>query len=241
MPRPPAIRPPRKQPSPDELHYVGVDEAGRGPVLGPMVIGICALTDRDRRWCATHNITDSKLIAPERRDKLAEALRERCWYAVAVIQPAEIDEAVKNRSVTLNGLETKYMAQLIHQFHETHPNSPAEIMVDAPVRKTLPFRRLLQYLSGWENLETLKAENEADLWHRHVGAASIIAKAERERLMREITETVGRDIGCGYAHDPLSRTYVESAQPGDPLVRWSWLTATELNFQEPGDHTESML
>jgi len=241
MPRRPAIRPPRKQPSPDELRYVGVDEAGRGPVLGPMVIGICALTDRDRHWCAAHNVTDSKLIAPARRDKLAEALRERCWHAVAVIQPVEIDEAVKNRSVTLNGLETKYMAQLIRQFHETHPDSPSEIMVDAPVRRTLPFRNLLQYMSGWPDINTLKAENEADLWHRHVGAASIIAKAERERLMKEITETIGRDIGCGYAHDPLSRSYVESAKPGDPLVRWSWLTATELNIQEPGDHTESML
>lgn len=228
----PAIRPARKQPARDELRYVGIDEAGRGPVLGPMVIAICALTARDRRWCATHNITDSKLIPANRRDRLAQALRERCWCATATIHPPEIDEAVRNRAVTLNGLETKYMASLIRQFQEAHIGSPAEIMVDAPVRKTLPFRTLLQYMSGWPDIDTLKAENEADLWHRHVGAASIIAKAERERLMRELNETTGRDLGCGYAHDEISRAYVKTALPEDPIVRWSWMTVNNVKNEE---------
>lgn len=236
----PQIRPARKQPLPGDFRYAGVDEAGRGPVLGPMVIGICALTDRDRRWCATHNITDSKLIPPAKRDRLAEELKKRCWHAVAVIEPHEIDRAVKNRSLTLNGLEIKYMARLIHEFHEAHPDSPAEIMVDAPVRKTAHFRNLLQHLSGWPDINTLKAENEADLWHRHVGAASIIAKAERERLMREIKEKLGRDIGCGYAHDPLSRQYVAEAAPDDVLVRWSWMTAGG-RAPEPEDLMNPML
>ncbi|MDD5726652.1 MAG: hypothetical protein PHC53_04610 [Patescibacteria group bacterium] len=239
MKRRPAIRPARKEPSADEFRYVGVDEAGRGPVLGPMVIAICALTDRDRRWCATHNVTDSKLIPPAKRDRLAEALRERCWFATAVIQPPEIDEAVRNRSVTLNGLETKYMAQLIKRFREAHLDSPAEIMVDAPVRKTMPFRQLLSYMSGWTDVASLKAENEADLWHRHVGAASIIAKAERERLMHELTEKIGRDIGCGYAHDSQSLAYVHSAQKDDPHVRWTWLTCGKP--PEPEDFMEPLL
>ena len=174
----PKIGSARKAPQPDEFRYAGVDEAGRGPVLGPMVIAICALTDRDRRWCAVHNVTDSKLIPAQKRDRLAEALKQRCWSSFVVIEPPEIDEAVHNRSVTLNGLEVKYMAELIRRFHEAHPDSPAEIMVDAPVKKTAPFRNLLQHLSGWPNINSLKAENEADLWHRHVGAASIIAKAD---------------------------------------------------------------
>ena len=224
----PNIRPARKLPAPDEFRHVGIDEAGRGPVLGPLVIAICALTDRDKRWCALHNVTDSKLVPVAKRDKLAEALKDRCWSAIRIIYPPEIDEAVRNRSVTLNGLETKYMAELIKQFHEEFPDSPAEIMVDAPVRKTMPFRQLLSYMSGWTDLNSLKAENEADLWHRHVGAASIIAKAERERLMHELCESHKIDLGCGYAHDAKSCEYLAKTQPGDPIVRWSWITAGRL-------------
>ncbi len=237
----PQIGKPRKATNARDFRYAGVDEAGRGPVLGPMVIAICALTERDKRWCAVHNVTDSKLIQPARRDRLAKALMDRCWFATAVIHPPEIDEAVRNRSVTLNGLEYKYMAELIKQFHIAHPDAPAEIMVDAPVRKTLPFRNLLQYLSGWPDINTLKAENEADLWHRHVGAASIIAKYEREKLLKEIKEKINCDIGCGYSHDPLARAYVEKAEQGDPIVRWSWITAAELNIREPEEYTDSML
>ncbi|MFA6161341.1 MAG: hypothetical protein WC766_04160 [Patescibacteria group bacterium] len=239
MSRTVSIKPARKAPSPDDFRYAGVDEAGRGPVVGPMVIAICALTDRDRRWCAVHNVTDSKLIPAAKRDNLAKALKERCWSSIRVIQPQEIDEAVRNRSVTLNGLEVKYMAELIAEFKVAHPNSPAEIMVDAPVRRTLPFRQLLSYMSGWTDIDSLKAENEADLWHRHVGAASIIAKAEREKLMRKLCESVGHNIGCGYPHDALTLDYVRSASPDDPNVRWSWSTAHAVH--SPEDFIDPMM
>lgn len=221
------------------LRRVGVDEAGRGPVIGPMVIAICALTDKDKRWCAEHNVTDSKLIAPAKRDKLADALKQRCWHAMAVIHPPEIDAAVRDRKVTLNGLEIKYMAELIKLFYQTYPETPAEIMIDAPVRKTMPFRRLLAYLSSWPDINTLKAENRADLSYRHVGAASIIAKAQRELLMRELRDELKQDIGCGYAHDPLSVAYVKSAKPGDPYIRWSWMTCRQR--AAPEDHMNALL
>lgn len=222
-----------------EFRQVGVDEAGRGPVIGPMVIAICALTNKDKHWCVKHNVTDSKLIAPAKRERLADALRDRCWHATAVIQPPEIDEAVRDRKVTLNGLEIKYMAELIKLFYQTHPKTPAEIMVDAPVRTTMPFRRLLAYLSAWPDINSLKAENRADLSYRHVGAASIIAKSQRELLMRELRDELGQEIGCGYAHDPLSVAYVKSADPGDPCIRWSWMTCGQR--AKPEDHMDRLL
>lgn len=229
----------RPHPARQDLRRVGVDEAGRGPVIGPMVIAICSLTNKDKYWCAKHNVTDSKLIAPDKRDKLADALKQRCWHATAVIHPPEIDEAVRDRKVTLNGLEIKHMAELIKLFYQAHPETPAEIMIDAPVRKTMPFRRLLAYLSSWPDINTLKAENRADLSYRHVGAASIIAKAQRELFMRELRDKLKQDIGCGYAHDPLSVAYVKSAKPGDPLVRWSWMTCGQHTV--PEDHMNTLL
>lgn len=222
-----------------KFRRVGVDEAGRGPVIGPMVIAICALTDKDEYWCAKHNVTDSKRISPAKRDKLAEALKQRCWHATAVINPPEIDQAVRDRKMTLNGLEIKYMAELIKLYYQAHPKTPAKIMIDAPVRKTLPFRRLLAYMSAWPDINSLKAENRADLSYRHVGAASIIAKSQRELLMRRLKEYLGQDIGCGYAHDPLSVAYVKSAHPGDPCVRWSWTTCGQ--NVKPDDHMNTLL
>ena len=212
----------------NEYRLVGVDEAGRGPVLGPMVIAICALTRRDLRWCNRHGVTDSKAIPSNRRDDLAKALRERCWHQIAVINPPEIDEAVHNRSMTLNGLEIKYMSGLIRLFHEAFPQTDAEIMLDAPTRKTPPFRRMISHLSVWENYTKLKPENFADQNHRHLGAASIRAKTERDRLMRELSISLNYNLGSGYAHDKHSCDYVAQAKKDDPIVRWSWMTASQL-------------
>jgi len=211
---------------PDEYRLIGVDEAGRGPVIGPMVIAICALTERDRRWCVRHNVTDSKAIPAKRRSALAQALRDRCWSDIIVIQPPEIDEAVRNRSMTLNGLEIKYMAELIRRFKQAFPDTPAEIMLDAPTRKTHSFRRMISHLSSWEPFGLLKAENFADQKYRHVGAASILAKTERDRLMSELSQTLNYNLGSGYSHDPLTRRYVASAQKDDPIIRWSWMTTS---------------
>jgi ribonuclease HII len=236
----PGIRKARRSPLLDEYRFVGIDEAGRGPVIGPMVIAICALTARDKRWCAKHGVTDSKLISPKRRDKLAIALRDRCWYKVAIIQPPEIDEAVANRSITLNGLEIKYMAKLIHDFKQTHPLSSAEVMLDAPVRSLNKFRRLLSHLSGWKDINSLKAENKADSRHRHVGAASIIAKSIRDSYVRKIKYELNHNIGSGYSSDKLSRDYVASAQPDNPHIRWSWATCKNLRG-ETNKPTEPLL
>ncbi|MDF1496698.1 MAG: ribonuclease HII [Patescibacteria group bacterium] len=236
----PGIRKARRSPLLDEYRFIGVDEAGRGPVIGPMVIAICALTARDKRWCAKHGVTDSKMVTPKRRDLLAAALRDRCWYKVAIIEPPEIDEAVTNRSITLNGLEIKHMAQLIKDYQTEFPGSPAEIMLDAPVRSLNKFRRLLSHLSGWENIDTLKAENKADSHHRHVGAASIIAKSIRDSHIRKVIYELGYNIGSGYSSDKLARNYVAQAKPGDPHIRWSWATCKNLRIEQ-NESTKSLL
>ncbi|MFZ6014832.1 MAG: ribonuclease HII [Patescibacteria group bacterium] len=225
----PRIRKPRRLAFAEEFRFVGLDEAGRGPVIGPMVIAICALTHRDRRWCVRHNVTDSKKIPAKRRYQLADALRDRCWHKVAVIHPPEIDEAVKNRRLTLNGLEIKYMSRLIEEFLKDHPNSPAQIMLDSPVRKTNNFRNLISHLSGWNDLESLKAENKADLNYRHVGAASIIAKTIRDAHIKKINYLVNCNVGSGYCSDPLTKKFIAAADSGNPHIRWSWATAQKSN------------
>ncbi|MBD3281922.1 ribonuclease HII [Candidatus Uhrbacteria bacterium] len=224
MPKYPGIRRARRAPLLDEYRFIGIDEAGRGPVIGPMVIAACVLTARDKRWCAKHGVTDSKRIPAKRRDQLADALRDRCWHRVAIIQPPEIDTAVTNRGITLNGLESKYMSNLIREFLAEFPDSPAEVMLDSPVRNLTKFRRLLSHLSKWPDINSLKAENKADSRHRHVGAASIIAKSIRDAHVRKIIYELNENIGSGYASDKLARDFVAKAKEGNPHIRWSWAT-----------------
>jgi len=220
----PGIRKARRSARAEEFKFVGIDEAGRGPVIGPMVLAICALTNRDKRWCVKHGVTDSKKIPKKRRDKLADALRDRCWYSVAIIHPPEIDAAVYNRGLTLNGLEIKYMAKLIQDYLISFPNAPTEIMLDAPVKNTTNFKRLLLHLSGWPDSTSLKAQNKADQKFRHVGAASVIAKSIRDTHVNKIIYELNYNVGSGYAGDKLAREYVTKAKPGDPNIRWSWAT-----------------
>ncbi len=224
----PAIRKPRRFPFPEEYRFLGLDEAGRGPVIGPMVISICALTKRDLTWCIKHGVKDSKLLSPKRRDMLARALQERCWSKSAIIHPPEIDAAVLNRSLNLNGLEFKHMAELIVLFKQEHLDTPGEIMLDSPVRGLKKFRDLMCYMAGWDDLNTLKAENKADARYLHVGAASIIAKSIRDSYVRKIIFEVGDNVGSGYASDELARAYVLKAPPNDPNVRWSWSTCEKI-------------
>ncbi|MBU2566848.1 ribonuclease HII [Patescibacteria group bacterium] len=223
------IRPARKLSLPHEHRFAGIDEAGRGPVLGPLVIAICALTKRDIAWCIKHNVTDSKKVPLKKREHIAQALMNRCWYSVAIIHPPEIDLAVNNKQINLNGLEIKYMSKLISEFQLAHSKSPSQIMVDAPVKNLLKFRTILSKLSAWQNLDTLNAQNHADAKHRHVGAASIIAKVKRDQILKELEQSSSLPLGSGYTSDPIAREYVINASKNDPIVRWSWITSKTIN------------
>ncbi|MCI0479183.1 hypothetical protein L0Y59_01425, partial [Candidatus Uhrbacteria bacterium] len=92
---------------------VGIDEAGRGCVLGPLVAAVVAADGQDRRWFRDRNVRDSKIVPPKERDRLARAIMERCWFAVRIAFPQDIDAAVRDRDRTLNGLELELMADLL--------------------------------------------------------------------------------------------------------------------------------
>jgi ribonuclease HII len=132
------------------------------------------------------------------------------------------------------------MAELIKDYHSAFPDSPAEIMLDAPVRNTQPFRRLISHLSGWRDFDKLKAQNKADSRYRHVGAASIIAKSIRDTYIRKVIFELNCDIGSGYSSDKLARNYVMTAEEGNPHIRWSWATCNNLRNQN-SQNTEPLL
>lgn len=203
----------------------GIDEAGRGCVIGPLVVAIVAAKDADRRAFREWNVRDSKIVPAKQRTELAARIQDRCWVAWCAASPAEVDIAVRDRTRTLNGLERDLMAALLRRFQIAHPEGDASVLVDAPSINALGFETQLRLAGGWDGRGELRARHHADEIDRTVGAASIIAKAERERLIAELKQKIGADFGSGYCHDERTISHLKIVAKDAPHVRWSWATA----------------
>jgi len=213
--------------------HVGIDEAGRGCVLGPLVVACVAADAADRKWFWANNVRDSKIVPAIQRDELAQRIKERCWFQIKIVHPPAIDLAVRDRSRTLNGLELELMAELLREFCDEHAEHEATALIDAPSINAQGFLEKLYVASGWEEMSRLRAKHEADRTDRTVAAASIIAKSERERLIAKLKQELGVDFGCGYSHDAVTRSFVTRCPANAPYVRWTWKTAQALNDSAP--------
>jgi ribonuclease HII len=202
--------------------YAGLDEAGRGCVLGPMVIAIVSATPKERQWFAEIGVKDSKLLSPKKREDLAKRIRERCWYRLAIAQPFEIDEAVRADNRSLNTLEQDLMSSLIRAFQKTFGDSEARILSDAIGRYPEYHAKRLREMSMAIPHHTIISRIHADRLDKTVGASSIIAKSERERLLAELQATMNFDFGSGYAGDKKAIAFIKQCASDSPIVRWSW-------------------
>jgi len=201
----------------------GLDEAGRGPVLGPMVLCGVVVREEDLEFLRESGVRDSKLLTPSRRERLVPLIEARALrFRLLELQPREIDEAL-GRGVNLNELEASGFARLLNELR------PQVAYVDSPDPNPELFRRrLLRYL---EVKPELVVENSADRKYRVVGAASILAKVRRDERLRELRERYG-ELGSGYSHDPLTvrflREWVEEHGDLPPFARRSWETCRRL-------------
>jgi ribonuclease HII len=191
-----------------------------------MVIAIASISREKEELLVRMGVRDSKALTPSRRRAL-RALLERVldYYAVRVVQPAEVDEAVSKGQ--LNLLEARIIAELVRQ-----AASEVElevVYVDSPDPVPERFERLLTSLIG-EGVRVV-AENGADAKYVVVGAASIIAKTERDRIVEELKRKYG-DFGSGYPSDPKTREFAERwlREHGEPppFARRSWSTWSAL-------------
>ncbi len=198
----------------------GVDEAGRGPVMGPLVIAAVMLPDE--RPLRELRVTDSKLLTRRRREELDRSIRDLATVELAVVHAAEIDAFMRTRS--LNLLEVQHFAQVIERLR------PERVYIDAADVIEERFGKRVQELLTCR--PEMVCEHKADLTYPVVSAASIIAKVARDNLMDGIQESIGRPIGSGYSHDEVTigfiRTWLKENGSLPPHVRSSWKTAKDL-------------
>lgn len=197
---------------------LGLDEAGRGSVVGPLVVG-GFLVDRERidRLVAA-GARDSKALDPEERERIFLELPSVGECDVIVLCPREIDQYVAIGK--LNELEARAFGTLVARF------APDEVHADACDADPRHFARSI---ARWARAGCrIVSRHHADRDDPVVGAASIVAKVRRDRAIARLRRQLGEDIGSGYPSDPRTIGFLRvrlSAEPRIPgWVRASWAT-----------------
>ena len=200
----------------------GADEAGRGCLLGPLVVAGVSVTPEGAKELKEIGVKDSKKLSAAQRESLYPhilEIAERVYWVG--ITPREIDEVVTTgrRLRKLNYLEAVYFAKVIDRL------GAEKVTVDAS--DVIP-RRFRDDIRG--NMAAkcrVAAFHKADRDFPVVSAASIVAKVERDRAVESLREANG-DFGSGYPSDPVTREYftrlVKRGQPLPAFVRRSWKT-----------------
>jgi len=203
----------------------GADEAGRGPVLGPLVVA-GVLFDNDLELVKL-NVRDSKKIAPKKRIELAEIIKKICIkYEVLVIPATDIDSMRK--VMTLNEIEVNAFSKIIEKLE------PDICYVDAADVNEKRFAKDISSKLSFH--PKIISKHKADDIYPIVGAASIIAKTVRDSNIVEIEKKLRKKldipIGSGYPADPVTKnflkTWFKTYNNLPNQVRHSWKTAENI-------------
>jgi ribonuclease HII len=197
----------------------GVDEAGKGSVLGPMVVA--AVGCREIEDLAPLPIRDSKVLRPKQREEIDDILRRDFPVSIVTIDAAGIDEA--RSRINMNECVARLHAGALKELR------PRLAYVDAC---DVNAERYGRTVAGYLDFPCdVIAEHRADARHKIVGAASVVAKVARDRAIRYLDEEYG-GIGSGYPSDPVTieflRRYIRDYGRPPPCARWSWKTVANL-------------
>ena len=176
---------------------LGIDEAGRGPVIGPLVLAGVLIDEEQSERLSHLGVKDSKRLSRSRRNALfPEITSVACEVKVLAIPPQELKG-------NLTRIELEGMARLIRELN------PTTVYLDAPVppRAIASFVGALRALVGTSAREII-AENKADEKYPVVSAASIVAKVHRDQQIEQLREQYG-NFGWGYPSERKTEKFLE--------------------------------
>tara|TARA_Y100000310_G_scaffold333369_1_gene410776 strand:+ start:635 stop:1270 length:636 start_codon:yes stop_codon:yes gene_type:complete len=192
----------------------GADEAGRGPVIGPMVMCAITIEEEDIPKLEAIGVKDSKKLTPKKRSALVPEIKKIIKdHKLIIVEPAEIDEALNSPHLNLNWLEAIKTAMILNFL-----KAPKAI-VDCPSNNVQAYHSYMGKFLKHEMEIVLEHDAERYL---PVAAASIIAKVTRDNLIEEIKKKVG-DFGSGYPSDPKTKKFLEENwNKHKEIFRTSW-------------------
>ena len=209
------------------MMIAGIDEAGKGPVIGPMCIGGVKIEESKAHILKVLGVADSKKLTPRKRDLLAAQIKKHAdSYFILEVSPQQIDELRKIMS--MNEIMVVCFSKVIEQI------KPDLVYVDAADVKAERFAENLrrQYAktspAHAKELEIISM-HQADVVYPAVSAASIIAKVRRDELIEGLKKEWGVDFGSGYPSDPKTKEFLlewGKTHSGEfpSIVRQSWQT-----------------
>lgn len=205
---------------------LGIDEAGRGPVIGSMFIGGFSIPKEKLEKLSKIGLKDSKKLTDKKRESLRKEIENYGETHLKEFSANQIDEL--REVMSLNVIELKGFAKMIDEI------KPDVVYIDLPEPNAERFINKIK-----NNMETQKkdriefiAEHEADDTYPVVSAASVVAKSARERHVKKLHKKYGYDFRSGYPHDKPTieflETYVREKGELPPETRESWSTATRI-------------
>ncbi|MDY6778645.1 MAG: ribonuclease HII [Candidatus Nanohaloarchaea archaeon] len=218
------------------MDIIGIDEAGRGPVIGSLFIGAVQVQETQLDALDSLGLKDSKKLSEERRRDLGRQVEDFVeTHHIREITASEIDEL--RELISLNRIEIRAFAQLIQQLQ------PDTAYIDLPEPDAEKFTAKLR-----NELETDKdidiiAEHKADDTYPIVSAASILAKNAREDHIEALHDKYDNDFRSGYPHDQPTIDFLKThlqehgELPGE--TRTSWNTAKRLQNEHQQEGLDS--
>ncbi len=198
-----------------EKLILGVDEAGRGPVIGPLVISGVLIKESKVSKLQKMGVKDSKKLTPKKRENLFRKIKNIAKYKIIKIRPKEIDGALASRHLNLNWLEGIKTARIINTL------KPDKVTVDCPSPNKKAY---VEFLKKHVKVKCeIIAEHKAERF-AEVAAASIISKVTRDREIEKIKKKYG-DVGPGYPSNPTTQKFLKENWEKHPeIFRKSWIS-----------------
>ena len=212
-------------------YLIGIDDAGRGPVIGPMILAgvIIKDTKEENEKVKETGAKDSKLLAPKKRKEIAEKIKSQFKFHTEKSTPEEIDNCDN-----LNNLEAIKTAMIINKLSQDI-NENIIAIVDCPSVNTKAWGDFVFNLIVKKDKTKIKAEHKADFNYPLVSAASIIAKETREEEVEKLKKEFTVDFGSGYPSDPKTKDFILKNYDNPEfakIIRHSWDTIKQAANQK---------
>ena len=195
----------------------GVEEAGRGPVIGPLVMCGVVMDEKMVFELDAIGVKDSKLLSPQQREDLFEKIKTMAdGFKIMILSAQDVDDTLNDPNMNLNWLEAKTSAKIINQLNVD------KVIMDCPSNNIEAYREYVTKYVKNEKIEMI-AEHKADLNYTIVGAASILAKVTRDREIEKIKKKINKEFGSGYPSDPRTVKFLKEKYDKYPeIFRKTW-------------------